>query len=970
MSGDFSRWTGPNAALRHYAGVLMQQGRLQTDADWNEATDIAARRMETALGDLIGRAGTPKSEGGFRISSGTDGFAIGAGRYFLDGAMVENPADTTYDGQAGEVAVAPLEEALEDTGEVLVYLEATRPTVTAREDTRLADPALGGVDTAVRIQAAWRVGVEQVELSEDARAELIDAVHCGGIPDLPGWGAPTGRMEAGTLPAGELPEEADCLIPPEAGYLSQENQLYRVQIVRGGTRSQARYVWSRENGSVEAVLDRDPDGNFVLTGARDDEALGFGSGGWVEVYDAADRLHGRSGTLTRLTLEGEIASFVPGIGNFDTMVRPRVRRWDHGGLSAQGLPLATTPVELERGLTVRFTAGTYQEGDFWVFEARAATGQPAWPPYPVDGSDLAVPPMGWGRRRAPLALARWNGEQLSAITDLRAEFPTLTCLHAEDVEFDDDVCNLGAETVQDAIEALCSRTSTGLCSFVAGTVEELQAGVAALPRDASVRICLRGAAFALPRTLVLRDLGHVTVTGMGPNTVLSTAAGEPALLFTNCASVRVVDLSVNGGPTGVRTLPFEEGRRGALSMVECGDVQVERVRARCRNGLERTAACIAVGSPRPRADVLVRDCTLRVGQAQIGVQIIGARRALVENTTIAPVPASSFVVQARIAADPVLVNAIARSVVGFARSAGLARRPGNIAFFDADRGGAGAPAGAFAALASVTDPVAAEGFDDSREPLRLTLPGNPNRSISMRIDPVVATRLQAALDGNRASAIADPAEFRRHITNLVTEAVRNNGFVAIGPTRRRIIPANRLGLAAQSFVAQGIVIAGDSVDEARVTGCRIDAAVDGVRIAASSDGDARPPNWQSRRPRNTVARASIQDCVIALRPAALGTRAHGVFVGHVDALRIEGCDITGQGAAPSPDRAVPQFGVYQYGWRGPRLTMSANSVTNLHFGFAVLPDIKPSSPGVWRLLHNATRGVVRPYAVTGNVVLA
>ena len=55
--------------------------------------------------------------------------------------------------------------------------------------------------------------------------------------------------------------------------------------------------------------------------------------------------------------------------------------------------------------------------------------------------------MGWGRRRAPLALGRVSAGALTAITDLRAEFPTLTCLQAEDVGFDDSVCQMGAETV-------------------------------------------------------------------------------------------------------------------------------------------------------------------------------------------------------------------------------------------------------------------------------------------------------------------------------------------------------------------------------------------------------------------------------------------------------------------------------------------------------------------------------------------
>ncbi len=44
MKGDFSRQTFD--PTRHYSGVLAQQGRVQTDADWNEK--VAACQRENA----------------------------------------------------------------------------------------------------------------------------------------------------------------------------------------------------------------------------------------------------------------------------------------------------------------------------------------------------------------------------------------------------------------------------------------------------------------------------------------------------------------------------------------------------------------------------------------------------------------------------------------------------------------------------------------------------------------------------------------------------------------------------------------------------------------------------------------------------------------------------------------------------------------------------------------------------------
>jgi len=42
MSGDYSRKTFD--PLRDFSGVLMQQGRVQLDADWNELVGIISRR--------------------------------------------------------------------------------------------------------------------------------------------------------------------------------------------------------------------------------------------------------------------------------------------------------------------------------------------------------------------------------------------------------------------------------------------------------------------------------------------------------------------------------------------------------------------------------------------------------------------------------------------------------------------------------------------------------------------------------------------------------------------------------------------------------------------------------------------------------------------------------------------------------------------------------------------------------------
>lgn len=89
MAGDFSRTTlNP---LKHYSGVLMQQGRVQVDADWNEQLALQLHRTYAETRDIIGRCGTPRSGDGFRISESKGGgdLLIHAGHFYVNGLLCE-----------------------------------------------------------------------------------------------------------------------------------------------------------------------------------------------------------------------------------------------------------------------------------------------------------------------------------------------------------------------------------------------------------------------------------------------------------------------------------------------------------------------------------------------------------------------------------------------------------------------------------------------------------------------------------------------------------------------------------------------------------------------------------------------------------------------------------------------------------------------------------------------------------------
>src|SRR5882724_5196431 len=99
MKGDISRSTFKPE--KHSSSVRMQQGRVQTDADWNEQVDIQAHLLETATQDFIGIAGAPRNApNSFQVSfdqnqNPTD-LLINAGRIYVDGILCELEQPTTY----------------------------------------------------------------------------------------------------------------------------------------------------------------------------------------------------------------------------------------------------------------------------------------------------------------------------------------------------------------------------------------------------------------------------------------------------------------------------------------------------------------------------------------------------------------------------------------------------------------------------------------------------------------------------------------------------------------------------------------------------------------------------------------------------------------------------------------------------------------------------------------------------------
>lgn len=429
MRGDISRDTFEprNDFLR----VLMQQGRVQLDADWNEQVAILLHYMQKLGRDLIGPYGGPKEGCGFEIIPGS--LKIGAGYYYVDGILCESRGDATYYNQPN----FPLDEDEDELTNYpyLFYLDVWERHVTYIERPHIREVALGGPDTATRTEVVWQVKCKQESelASTFSSVNTLDSVAPGNIDtkihdvwnNIANEIRPQNRGQLKAKAREESPDEM-CTPSTEALYSGLENQLYRVEIHRGGkaksdgvgTKKAATFKWSRENGSVIFPISDQMENIFELEHLGRDDDLSLGVGDWVEVVDDDCVLRGDIRPLLkvididharmRVTLE-ENGDFD---FDFDSAKHPLLRRWDQKQLKDleyfDGAIVIKEGVDmwipLEDGIKIQFEQGTadYCAGDYWLIPARTATGDVEWPRR--EGDPEFQPPDGIEHHYAPLAI--------------------------------------------------------------------------------------------------------------------------------------------------------------------------------------------------------------------------------------------------------------------------------------------------------------------------------------------------------------------------------------------------------------------------------------------------------------------------------------------------------------------------------------------------------------------------------------
>jgi hypothetical protein len=543
MKADLTRDTFH--PLKHFARVLVQQGRVQLDADMNEQAAILLRYLQTLAGDLIGPAGGPAQKLGFAINPlpgnpNPVDVQIGFGNYYVNGVLcqaefipvyifatdtanvyevtnwspdfdrttipyyelfetapgtlsapvpiqISNPQkaqneitiqafagatlpsfqspairrmitylhqpDLVYSTASGAVSPLPLPAS----GNVQFYLDVWERVITYAEDDHIREVALGGPDTAARSKIVWQVKWQQATVNADNNP------ICSVPPPKP----PRGLLQAKAKQ--NAPSTNPCIINPNAAYTGPENQLYRVEINRGGpagtvSGSSATFKWSRENGSVIfPIASGGGTAQLVLETLGRDDRFGLAEGSLVEVQDDRSVLLNQSGKLLPVqsintsTMTVALSGTPDSVVGSDETLHPLLRRWDQkdGDPAEGGLTLDTAYdncafvqegvwLMLENGVQIQFqpadpvqtplenaaagVSNQYLTGDYWLIPARTATENVEWPSITDaqgNTTPLALPPHGITHYYAPLAIVSISANGVSPMTDCRSSFNPL-----------------------------------------------------------------------------------------------------------------------------------------------------------------------------------------------------------------------------------------------------------------------------------------------------------------------------------------------------------------------------------------------------------------------------------------------------------------------------------------------------------------------------------------------------------------
>ncbi len=508
-----------------YRAVVMQQGRVTVEADWNEQRRIDGEELRVETLDFVGPAGT--SDDGYRIiETGQPAvppfdFSVGAGTMYVGGVRVTLEAAVDYNQQdewldhIGDPDWVDLPSPNQPPGDELIYLYVREQEVSAVEDSALREVALGGPDTAARARLIQHI-VRLPTAAADCAAALADAEKKWASEGLSFDPAAMRLLPQSLLQISfpPLPPPDPCEPQAPGGYLGADNQMIRIQISGPN-----KFLWGYDNASFLYRVDVVDPQTVHLQSRPVDAFHQPRAGQAVEVLRSAAKLANgeyvasASGVVATLTAPynpdtQNIALPAPlpaeyGDGNPAHPAPPRVfmRVWEQEITFTPGTAVALGNTGLQVTLTTSGGA-PFHPGAYWMIAVRPSTPAKVYPQRYLDGPQPPDGPRLWA---CPLGVISWSGGVLKVADDCRKHICTLA----------------------DA----CGGKGGGCCTVNVSPAElsgdkTLQSVIDTLANRGEITLCLAPGVYALPKSLVLGpEHSNLTIEACHDGAVIRAAQG-------------------------------------------------------------------------------------------------------------------------------------------------------------------------------------------------------------------------------------------------------------------------------------------------------------------------------------------------------------------------------------------------------------------------------------------------------------
>ncbi len=473
---------------KHYSGVYQQQGRMITDADWNEQADISKERLDAAL-DKVVSSGVPQKGGIVDLTGASQklkwGAVYGDGiqgyiRPDLSQYVGAPPPEIDYLKQQD----FPAPPALPGDGNYSLYVDIWERTVISLQDDGMLDYGLHGADTCSRTQTMaqlkWclpSVNPETDKINNPSRGNAVLEVSL--------------KSES-TSPDPCDPCATEVAIDAEPG-----NYLFRLEVhdIEGPPDNPTKIIlkWSAENGAETHAVGYEP--------------TGFKQSKWIyEFFDETTEKH-LGVTLANTNpkpLRGTLET--DGYPNSVAGLSTIVRRWDGyceldlGAVTGNGkyLGAGITPPYTDGKLIVSLDTIEFEiellgkqvvVGDYWLAVVREQA---------PEAQKISVSKTPAGIIHHYAKIATYAAGTIMPFTNKekrKLNFPSLTNVMAEKVGYDplvkeerwkdiNETISLGTppspNTVQDAIDDLIDNLDSSDIFHTLPTCDQTSYGVKTL----------------------------------------------------------------------------------------------------------------------------------------------------------------------------------------------------------------------------------------------------------------------------------------------------------------------------------------------------------------------------------------------------------------------------------------------------------------------------------------------------------